>query len=510
MIQADPCCAGPRRSRIDGARRRAAGLDRRSATDMRARASSTTRTRTGSPRRSPLTPRRARRLDGATSRSLAPGTRYAIRATGPHGPTHTFDRGRDLLDPYARGLARTPTATGAATCRTTRSTGAASRSRASRSTTRCVYEAHVKGLTKLQPRRARGAARHLRRPRPPGRRSPTSRTSASRPSSCCRCTSSSASSGCIKQGLINYWGYNTLNFFTPHAAYATPRRAARRHRGGAARVQGHGAAAARGRPRGHPRRRLQPHRRGGPRRPDHEPARHRQRATTTARTTTARYIDVTGCGNTVNFSSRRPAARARLAALLGERRADRRLPLRPGRHARPRRRATSSIREHPLLAAILDDPALAGVKMIAEPWDVGMGGWQVGNFPRGWSEWNDGYRDRMRNFWLTRHRRARAGTAPRARASASFARRLAGSTHVFSRRARPARQRQLRHRARRLHRGRPRRVRREAQPRQRRAQPRRHQRQPVVQPRRRRADDGCRDPGDAGARPSATCSARCC
>ena len=57
--------------------------------------------------------------------------------------------------------------------------------------------------------------------------------------------------------------------------------------------------------------------------------------------------------------------------------------------------------EHPLLRAIVDDPALAGVKKIAEPWDVGMGGWQTGNFGDGWREWNDRYRDRVRNFWLS-------------------------------------------------------------------------------------------------------------
>jgi glycogen operon protein len=52
-----------------------------------------------------------------------------------------------------------------------------------------------------------------------------------------------------------------------------------------------------------------------------------------------------------------------------------------------------------LLDAISQDPVLAGVKLIAEPWDVGYGGYQVGNFPPGWSEWNDQYRDVMRRFW---------------------------------------------------------------------------------------------------------------
>ncbi|MBD0345674.1 MAG: glycogen debranching protein GlgX [Coleofasciculus sp. Co-bin14] len=55
------------------------------------------------------------------------------------------------------------------------------------------------------------------------------------------------------------------------------------------------------------------------------------------------------------------------------------------------------------LAAFFDiihqDPTLAGVKLIAEPWDVGEGGYQVGNFPVLWSEWNGKYRDTLRDFW---------------------------------------------------------------------------------------------------------------
>jgi isoamylase len=45
------------------------------------------------------------------------------------------------------------------------------------------------------------------------------------------------------------------------------------------------------------------------------------------------------------------------------------------------------------------DPALSQVKLIAEPWDIGSGGYQVGNFPPGWNEWNDKYRDTMRSYW---------------------------------------------------------------------------------------------------------------
>ena len=154
-------------------------------------------------------------------------------------------------------------------------------------------------------------------------------------------------------------------------------------------------------------------------------------------------------------------------------------------------------------------PRSQGVKKISEPWDVGMGGWQTGNFGDGWHEWNDRYRDRVRNFWLSDVDYARrASTAPVG--IGGFATRLAGFVEHLQRRARAARERQLRHRARRLHAARPGLVRREAQPRQRRAQPRRRRHQPVLQPRRRRRDRATKASSRPAARRCATCSARCC
>ena len=49
--------------------------------------------------------------------------------------------------------------------------------------------------------------------------------------------------------------------------------------------------------------------------------------------------------------------------------------------------------------AVAQDPVLARVKMVAEPWDIGEGGYQLGGYPRGWSEWNDKFRDAARGFW---------------------------------------------------------------------------------------------------------------
>ena len=48
---------------------------------------------------------------------------------------------------------------------------------------------------------------------------------------------------------------------------------------------------------------------------------------------------------------------------------------------------------------IHQDPVLSRVKLIAEPWDLGEGGYQVGNFPVGWAEWNGKYRDTIRRYW---------------------------------------------------------------------------------------------------------------
>ena len=69
---------------------------------------------------------------------------------------------------------------------------------------------------------------------------------------------------------------------------------------------------------------------------------------------------------------------------------------------------------------IQQDPVLSQVKLIAEPWDVGEGGYQVGNFPSLWSEWNGKYRDSVRDFW-----RGNDQTL------AEFASRLTGSSDLY-------------------------------------------------------------------------------
>jgi glycogen operon protein len=73
-----------------------------------------------------------------------------------------------------------------------------------------------------------------------------------------------------------------------------------------------------------------------------------------------------------------------------------------------------------LFKRIAEDPVLGEIKLIAEPWDVGPGGYQAGAFPAGWSEWNDFYRKSVRRFW-------RGDVQP----PGELARRLSGSDDVF-------------------------------------------------------------------------------
>ena len=85
------------------------------------------------------------------------------------------------------------------------------------------------------------------------------------------------------------------------------------------------------------------------------------------------------------------------AAVLGRKVPRRRLPIRPRLHAWAR--ANGFDRGAAFFGAIRQDPALAKVKLIAEPWDIGMGGYQVGAFPPDWSEWNDHFRRTLRRYW---------------------------------------------------------------------------------------------------------------
>ncbi|MDE1150281.1 MAG: glycogen debranching protein GlgX [Azospirillaceae bacterium] len=82
----------------------------------------------------------------------------------------------------------------------------------------------------------------------------------------------------------------------------------------------------------------------------------------------------------------------------------------------------------PFLSALRQDPLLRDLKLIAEPWDIGPGGYHPGDFPAGWGEWNDRFRDDIRHFW-----RGDGGKL------GALATRLAGSADLFHAKRRPSR-----------------------------------------------------------------------
>ncbi|MDH4006407.1 MAG: glycogen debranching protein GlgX, partial [Gammaproteobacteria bacterium] len=220
-----------------------------------------------------------------------------------------------------------------------------------------------------------------------------------------------------KRGLRNYWGYNTIAFFTPMPRFAAGDARhefvdmvnaihdagmevildiAFNHTGES---DGHGPTLSFRGLDNQAYYRLEPH----------DPA---------------AYINDTGTGNTLNADH--PQAQALVLDCLrywsGELGVDGfRFDLATivGRHAH------GFSAEHPLLNAISDDAQLKDVKLIAEPWDPGPGGYQLGQFPDRWAEWNDKYRDTVRRFW-----RGDANMNGR------FARRLHGSADIFDHRGR--------------------------------------------------------------------------
>ncbi len=131
------------------------------------------------------------------------------------------------------------------------------------------------------------------------------------------------------------------------------------------------------------------------------------------------YMDYTGCGNTLNMRHPRvlQLIMDSLRYWVTEMHVD-------GFRFDLASALARELHEVDRLGAFFDilrqDPVLDRVKLIAEPWDLGEGGYQVGNFPNGWAEWNDKYRDAMRAFW-----RGDGGII------GEFARRITGSSDLY-------------------------------------------------------------------------------
>jgi len=362
------------------------------------------------------------------SRTLSPGRRYGIRVSGPAAPRNSFHPEKTLIEPYSRGLVRVgPDQWQSSVIDGNFDWAGSVKPKVALDHT-VVYEAHVRGLSKLNP----AVPADLR-----GTYAGLAHSSTIDYLKNLGVTSVQllpvhafvSEQRLIKQGLTNYWGYNTFNFFSPHADYATmasqsagPEAVLREFKGMVKLLHEAGLEVILDVVYNHTAEE-------GPNGPVSS-LRGIDNATYYRQNDAGAYIDVTGCGNTLNVSHDVPhrlvldslrywanevqidGFRFDLAATLG-------------RDANVEYR-----RDHPLLAAIQADPELADVKLIAEPWDIGMGGWQTGNFADGWIEWNDRYRDRMRSFWLTDLAAARDGHA--GSGIGRFAARLSGSSNTFS------------------------------------------------------------------------------
>jgi isoamylase len=199
----------------------------------------------------------------------------------------------------------------------------------------------------------------------------------------------------LRRGLTNYWGYNTLGYFAPHAAYSSSGSAGEQVTEFKAMVKTLHAAGievlldvvynhtAEG---------------------DHTGPTLSLKGIDNAGYyrlsggNRARYTDYTGCGNTLDV--RRPPVLALLMDSLRywvtEMHVD-------GFRFDLAAALARSMHDVDRLSAFFDvvhqDPVVSQVKLIAEPWDVGDGGYQVGNFPPPWTEWNGKYRDTVRDVW---------------------------------------------------------------------------------------------------------------
>jgi isoamylase len=216
----------------------------------------------------------------------------------------------------------------------------------------------------------------------------------------------------VQRGLRNYWGYQSIGYFAPHSGYATGddggqvdefrRMVKALHAAGLEVILdvvfNHTAE-------------------GGERGPTLCFRGIDNAAYYRLQDDRSRYVDDTGCGNTVNVVEQH-ALRLVLDALrywVEEMHVD---GFRFDLAAALGRGVDDFDPSSVFLETIGQDPVLSRVKLIAEPWDIGA--YDLGLFPAGWSEWNGRYRDTVRDFW-----RSTAGTLP------DLATRISGSRDLY-------------------------------------------------------------------------------
>lgn len=363
----------------------------------------------------------------ATSSDLKVGTHYALRASGPDGPRHGFNNAINLIDPYSTGVRRESAREfhNVVIDRSFDWQGVQKPKTSMRDSV--IYEAHARGLTRgnlalHDDIRGTYAAlghestiEHLKRIGVTAVELLPIQQFISEPR-------------LLNMGLVNYWGYNTINFFTPHHRYASSealelgpdaivrefKTAVRElHRAGIEVildvVYNHTAE-------------------GGSRGLTYS-FRGLDNSSYYRQDDAGNYHDTTGCGNSLDFSNPRVVdlVMDSLRYWTEEMQIDGfRFDL-----------ATTLARDssnqydpaHPILRRMVEDPILTDSKLIVEPWDVGLGGWQTGNFPDRFSEWNDRYRDSVRKFWLTDIANAR-NSGSHYNGVGDLATRLAGSRDI--------------------------------------------------------------------------------
>ena len=370
---------------------------------------------------------------------LAGGARYGLRAHGPYAPHdgHRFNAAKLLVDPYARALDRPfalhPAMYGAGAADDVRddtdsapyvpkaivapwpAAAAEPRLRVPWSET-VVYELHVRGFTRLHPdvpEPLSGTCAGLAHPAAIAHLTRLGVTTVE----LMPLAAAIDERHLLERGLTNYWGYNPVAPFVPDPRLAP---------GGMAEVRDCVAAL---------------HAAGlevildvvlnhtgeGDARGPTLSLRGLDNLTyyRTLAGDRARYADDTGCGHAVALD-RPPALRLAMDALRHWAQAAGVDGFRFDLGTTLGRRDDGFDPAAPLLQAIAQDPLLRDLKIVAEPWDVGYGGYRLGGFPAPWGEWNDRFRDAARRYW-----RGDAGTV------GELATRLAGSADVFAARARP-------------------------------------------------------------------------
>ncbi len=408
----------------------------------------------GGERRFPLTEHSLGIWHGALP-DLAPGTCYGYRVNGPWDPDNgmRFNPQQLLLDPYGLAVSGTITAgpeilaydvddpsqpssldSAPATARSVVVDPAfdweGDRPITQRWRDTVIYELHVKGFTQLHdriPEEVRGTYAGLGHPVVTDYLKDLGVTAVE----LLPVHQFFSEPALLERGLTNYWGYNSIGFFAPNADYSSSGDRGQQvaefkqmvkslHRAGLEVildvVYNHTAeAAARGASlsfrglddRGFYRR--VPPGEGAPEDAEGE-----------ADEFDDTYWDVTGCGNTVN-SEDPLALRLILDSLrywVTEMHVD---GFRFDLMSALTRTGPDIDMSCKLLIAMGQDPVLRHVKLIAEPWDVSMGGYLVGQMPPPWVEWNDQYRDAIRDFWRG-HTNGMHGVATR----------LAGSSDLYA------------------------------------------------------------------------------